>query len=114
MTPQEAIDTIKIAIAEVEWDYPMDYAVAFEEAIKALEKQIPKTPMCRHYENEGERPYIKITCPAGCRVQVTPRDKYCPECGQRIDWGGQSIESGGMICYTRTVVGANILKNAKM
>ena len=37
MTPQEAIDTIKIAIAEVEWDYPMDYAVAFEEAIKALE-----------------------------------------------------------------------------
>ena len=40
MTPQEAIDTIKIAIAEVEWDYPMDYAVAFEEAIKALEKQI--------------------------------------------------------------------------
>ena len=42
MTPQEAIDTIKIAIAEVEWDYPMDYAVAFEEAIKALEKQIPK------------------------------------------------------------------------
>ena len=43
MTPQEAIDTIKIAIAEVEWDYPMDYAVAFEEAIKALEKQIPKS-----------------------------------------------------------------------
>ena len=38
MTPQEAIETIKIAIAEVEWDYPMDYTVAFEEAIKALEK----------------------------------------------------------------------------
>ena len=38
MTPEEAIETIKIAIAEVEWNYPMDYAVAFEEAIKALEK----------------------------------------------------------------------------
>ena len=21
------------------------------------------------------------------------KHKYCPECGQRIDWGGQSIES---------------------
>lgn len=38
MTPQEAIETIKVAIAEVEWDYPMDYTVVFEEAIKALEK----------------------------------------------------------------------------
>ena len=38
MTPQEAIETIKIAIAEVEWNYPLDYAVAFEMAIEALEK----------------------------------------------------------------------------
>ena len=36
MKPQEAIETIKIAIAEVEWEYPMDYAVAFETAIEAL------------------------------------------------------------------------------
>ena len=41
MTPQEAIETIKVAIAEVEWNYPMNYAVAFEKAIEALEKQIP-------------------------------------------------------------------------
>lgn len=39
MTPQETIKTIKIAIAEVEWNYPMKYAVAFENAIFALEKQ---------------------------------------------------------------------------
>ena len=36
MTNKEAIETIKIAIAEVEWNYPMDYAVAFETAIEAL------------------------------------------------------------------------------
>ena len=42
MTPQEAIETIKVAIAEVEWNSPMDYAVAFEKAIEALEKLIPK------------------------------------------------------------------------
>ena len=44
MTNEEAIEIIKIAIAEVEWNYPMDYAVAFETAIAALEKQIPKKP----------------------------------------------------------------------
>ena len=36
MKPQEAIGIMKIAIAEVEWEYPMDYAVAFETAIEAL------------------------------------------------------------------------------
>ena len=36
MKPQEAIETIKIALAEVEWEYPMDYAAAFETAIEAL------------------------------------------------------------------------------
>ena len=39
MTNQEAIETIKIAIAEVEWNYPMDYSIAFDMAITALEKQ---------------------------------------------------------------------------
>ena len=37
MTNKEAIDIIKIARAEVEWEYPMNYAVAFDKAIKALE-----------------------------------------------------------------------------
>lgn len=36
MTSQEAIDIIRMAIAQVEWDYPMDYAAAFEMAIEAL------------------------------------------------------------------------------
>lgn len=36
MTEKEAIKVIEIAIAEVEWDYPLDYAVAFETVIKAL------------------------------------------------------------------------------
>ena len=38
MTNQEAIDIIKTAIAEVEWDYPMDYAAAFDMAVEALAK----------------------------------------------------------------------------
>ena len=38
MTEKEAIKVIEIAIAEVEWDYPLDYTVAFKTAIKALEE----------------------------------------------------------------------------
>ena len=48
MTPQEAIEIIKVAIAEVEWNYPMDYTIAFEEAIKALEKQMHNCGDCQH------------------------------------------------------------------
>jgi hypothetical protein len=39
VTTKEAIEIIKTAMAEVEWEYPMDYAVAFEMAIEALEKE---------------------------------------------------------------------------
>lgn len=38
MTNQEAIEIIKTAIAEVEWEYPMDYAAAFDMAVEALAK----------------------------------------------------------------------------
>lgn len=39
MTIEEAIQTIKMAISEVEWNYSLNYVVAFEMAIKALEAQ---------------------------------------------------------------------------
>lgn len=39
MTRKEVIDTLKLAKAEVEWEYPMNYAAAFDMAIDALEKQ---------------------------------------------------------------------------
>lgn len=36
MTPQEAIRILEIAKAEVEWNYPLDYGIAIDTAIKAL------------------------------------------------------------------------------
>lgn len=39
MSIDEVIKTIETARAEVEWEYPMDYAAAFDVAIRALEKQ---------------------------------------------------------------------------
>lgn len=53
---------------------------------KALEKQVSKKPIEKHYEDNGEKPYIKICCPNGCHVQVSKFDNYCNKCGQKLDW----------------------------
>ena len=87
MTAEEAIKTIQVAISEVEWEYPLDYSIAFETAIEALNKQIPKKPI-----NE-ECYYI---CPC-CRDDLGVSDddifiyelsmpKYCSNCGCVLDW----------------------------
>lgn len=76
MTAKEAIQTIEAAKAEVEWNYPLNYAAAFEVAIEALEKQIPKKPIINKR---------KIQCVNG-HNQPTQHYKYCPMCGQLMDW----------------------------
>ena len=35
---KETISVIKVAVAEVEWNYPLNYAIAFETAIEVLEQ----------------------------------------------------------------------------
>ena len=76
MTAEEAIKTIQVAIAEVEWNYPLDYSVAFETAIEALEKQIPKK-----LKDDGW-----LYCPICGRDVLLDRFNYCPDCGQDLDW----------------------------
>ena len=79
MTPDEVIKTLELAKAEVEWNYPMDYAVAIDEAIEALDKQIPKNP-----ELKGEY-YV---CPVCGVYQETSEGNppYCINCGKRLLW----------------------------
>ena len=83
MTNKEAIETIKIAMAEVEWNYPMDYAVAFETAIEALEKQIPKKPL---YTNKGTVTRCPVCEAIHLRCISSVEVDYCERCGQAIDW----------------------------
>ena len=45
MKKEEAIETIKTAISEVEWEYPLDYVAAFDMAIEALKKQSKWVPV---------------------------------------------------------------------
>lgn len=84
MTPEEAIKTIELAKAEVEWEYPMDYAIAFEMAIKALEKQMPKKP----YDVDTE--YRTFDCPECLSKIYADEDVrdggYCCICGQKLLW----------------------------
>ena len=90
MTNKEAIETINIAIAEVEWDYPMDYTVAFEAAVDALEKQIPKKPIKTKIATLNKSPeaisWESIHCCPRCESNLASQYKYCPQCGQEIEW----------------------------
>ena len=83
MINEEAIKTIEVAITEVEWNYPMDYAVAFKMAISALEKQIPKKVNISLKGTTGWN--TKCHCPI-CHSMVS-HGKYCSNCGQALDWG---------------------------
>lgn len=89
MTPEEAIKTIKAAQSEVEWEYPMDYAVAFDVAVEALEKQIPKKPTGQHYAHM-RCPLCNHRIPSGLGSSSRRRDNWCNYCGQAIDWSGNN------------------------
>lgn len=63
MTQKELIDTLKIAAAEVEWYYPMDYHVAFKKSInyiKAWDKFKEKINQLQTYKlfNNDKETYL--------------------------------------------------------
>ena len=83
MTAEEAIKTIQVAIAEVEWEYPLDYSAAFETAIEALEKQVAKK-------------VTKSVCPSCNRIFLFRHSEkrkgdYCDNCGQALDWSDNNV-----------------------
>ena len=60
-------------------------------AIKALEKQIPKKPDFEGdgYDDNGNIIYDTWICPC-CKERYEvyyDNYKYCPVCGQALDWG---------------------------
>lgn len=85
MTAEEALKIIDTAIAEVEWDYPMNYAAAFDMAKEAFEKQIPKKPVGEHYAHM-RCPACNHRIPSGAGSSSRRRDNWCNYCGQKILW----------------------------
>lgn len=76
MTNEEAISTIETAKGECEWNAPLDYQIAFDMAIRALRKQIPR----KCVKKDG---YFVCSI---CRKLVVYDDAYCRNCGKAIDW----------------------------
>ena len=79
MKNEEAIESLKCLI----------YVDEIKMAIQALEKQVAKKPINDYVEDEthsGNRfkKQIKV-CECG-NIYLQKYQKYCNECGQRIDW----------------------------
>lgn len=74
MKNEEAIKILQVAKAEIEWSAPLDYQKAFDMAIEALEKQIPKP-----FTWEDGDP----VCPV-CGEPVWDME-WCNSCGQKLD-----------------------------
>jgi hypothetical protein len=86
MTNKEAIDTIKHAIAEVEWTYPMDYAAAFDKAVEALELLREQEAVTPIKVRQGWNEYFSyFLCPV-CKNDITFHQSYCEDCGRKMKW----------------------------
>ena len=117
MTIKEAIKTIELAIAEVEWVYPIDYAAAFDVAVSALRAKEEKLSggwidVVDVIEREpavdavpvrhgrwikrgyacGENEYECSVCHETEWRTSASRMKYCMFCGARMDGGDKNDE----------------------
>lgn len=87
MKPKEAIDTLKALCAAVEWDFPLDYAAAIDEAIEALEKQVPKKPIDGYMFDESFRSILTKMHPE----MANKTGSCCPCCGKHIGNGEATL-----------------------
>ena len=70
-----------------------------QDALKALEKQIPKKPDYEGdgYDDNGEIIYDTSYCPC-CRHEFEAYydiTDYCPNCGQALDWSEEERKENG-------------------
>ena len=84
---EKAVKTIKIAIAEVEWNYPLDYAIAFETAIEALQEKAERTPATVVSSEDDFYHFC-----SECNNEVYKKDKYCHTCGRELKWRKNNVE----------------------
>ena len=91
----DAVYTGQLNIAEMVHDVrkrlerlkPYEDTGLTPEQIRELkERNTPKPLMERHYEEPREKPYIKYTCPNGCKNQPLRNSNFCSLCGQRLKW----------------------------
>ena len=90
MTIQKMIDNLKIMQAEIEWEYPLDYAATIDNVIEILEKseQGWKTGHWIPSERENIAYGLIMQC-SECGTEVLINDamehNYCSNCGSRME-----------------------------
>lgn len=64
MSNQEAVALLTVAKAEVEWEYPLDYQLAFDKAIGVLNKwqQLKETITEIKENNKFEKEDVTLMC----------------------------------------------------
>ncbi len=87
MTEHEAhkyLEDFQRAMTRHRQAYSEDLIEANGQAILALEKRMPqKAKISLHGTTDWN---TRCRCPA-CNKDLFDSQKYCSECGQRIDWG---------------------------
>ena len=87
MTPQEAIQAIKIEKIQIEGNAKRvaNFFEGLSVAEQALDKRIPKKPflLMKLYP---ESLYSCPCCPTKVRQFERFSTGYCPRCGQTLDW----------------------------
>lgn len=71
-----------------EWLFPNSLNVLSGNmalAIAALKKQMPIKVVRESAVWPDGRDRVKLFCPT-CHEDLSPDEKYCSECGQRLDW----------------------------
>ena len=93
MTENEAIEIVRKEKAYMDSHAGRAQSEAFQMAINALEKQIPKKPIAIDYEKYMDTVknalFLKGSywCP-NCN-HVVKCGTYCSDCGQKLDWGDE-------------------------
>ena len=93
MKPEEALKELRYP--ELPDGLVMVDLKTIQEAIKALEKQIPKkvNNLSEIYLEFGVGKKIKVgaygNCP-NCNYNIDIVGKYCTRCGQKLDWSEEN------------------------
>ena len=85
MTESEAVELLKNN-EEIEQYKALG---TVEELRFAKEKQIPKKPMISYDERVKENWCSCGVCAFGLGWKRTIHYKYCPDCGQKLDWSDE-------------------------
>ncbi len=81
MTREEALTWFKEDMKDGKCSDDCHMCNAMEQAILALEKQIPKKPQIIKFSS-GEFYYGQCKC----GEHINDDEKYCSNCGQALDW----------------------------